>query len=395
MQGFAISVGGAGATIRGLTGNQIQCAVDRAAFLGGGVVALTAGTFKMADSLHLRTGVTVRGQGAATILRKNPMKQARLISYLGYGHNDLEVDKPDGFEVGDGVIVGDDKSFGFYQTVSTLTGRDGDTWFTSRAHVHDYGARDNGFVKTLFPLVSAVDVNDAVVENLVLDGNPSRNETMNGCRGSGFYAYRSNRIKVRDVLVRDYRGEGFGFQTCDDVELANCTALRCTGNGFHPGSGSNRFHIHDCTARECGVCGLFYCLRVRDSLLEQCVFENNGLHGVSIGERDVRHVNRNLVIRGNGGAGVFLRDCTRRLAAHGNVIEGCRLDGNCRKDGEAEIVLQGETDDIRVTGNRIHRRAGKPGILVKANMRVFEQQGNDIRPLGQDALVDLRKRKAS
>jgi len=217
------------------------------------------------------------------------------------------------------------------------------------------------------------------------------NELMNGCRGAGFYAYRSNRIKARNVTVRDYKGEGLGFQTCDDVELANCTAERCAGNGFHPGSGSNRFRIHDCVARGCGACGLFYCLRVRDSVLENCTFENNGSHGVSIGERDIRHINRGLVIRGNGGAGVYLRDCVRQLAAHGNLIEGCRLEGNCRKDGEAEIVLQGETDSIRVFDNRIHRRNGKPGILVKANMRPFEQHGNVIQPHGRDALVDLRK----
>jgi len=275
--------------------------------------------------------------------------------------------------------------------VGTLTGREGNTWFYNQLHAHDYGQKDNAFLKTLFPLVNAVDIHDALVENLVIDGNSGKNGPMNGCRGSGFYAFRSDRISVRNIVIHDYRGEGFGFQTCDDMRLEYCRAERCAGNGFHPGSGSNRFNISNCIARDCEVCGLFYCLRVRDSVLQNCTFENNGLHGVSIGERDIRHVNRNLTIRGNGGAGIYIRNCIRELAAHGNIIENCKLDGNCRKDGEAEIVLQGETDGVRVVGNRIRRRKDKPGILVKENMPHFEQRNNTILPAGKGAYVDLRK----
>jgi len=392
MEKIKIRVGKGSVDIKGFTNQHIQCAVDRVAFLGGGIVELSEGVFKMADSLHLRSGVTVTGKGQKTILKKNPMKQAKILGYLGYGHNDLVVDKPNVFEIGDGVIVGDKKSMGFYQTVGTLIGREGNTWFYNQVHAHDYGERDDAFIKTLFSVVSAININDARIENLVIEGNSAKNEPMNGCRGGGFYAYRSNRITANNVVVRDYNGEGFSFQTCDDLHLEYCIAEKCSGNGFHPGSGSNRFLITDCVARECGVCGLFYCLRVRDSILQNCIFENNDAHGVSIGERDIRHINRNVVIRGNGGAGIYFRDCPRELAAHGNIIENCRLEGNCRKDGEAEIVLQGETDGVRVVGNRIHRRKDKPGILVKEKMPYFEQRNNTITPSGAGAYVDLRKK---
>ena len=242
-------------------------------------------------------------------------------------------------------------------------------------------------------MISAVNIHDARVENLVIDGNLEKNGLMNGCRGAGFYAFRANRVAVRNVKVTNYNGEAFGFQTCDDMRMEYCVAEKCTGNGFHPGSGSNRFYLDNCIARNCGACGLFYCLRVRDSVLQNCIFENNESHGVSIGERDIRHINRNLTIRGNGGAGIYIRNCSHELAAHGNIIENCKLDCNCRKDGEAEIVLQGETDGIRVLGNRIRRRKGKPGILVKENMHYFEQRNNIISPAGNDAYIDLRKKK--
>ncbi len=385
-----LSVGDEGCDIEGFTNVHIQCAVDRLAMLGGGIVELSAGVFQMADALHLRSHVTVRGSGSSTVLRKAAMKKARVSTFLGYGHYDVVVDEPDAFSLGDGILLSDDTSGGFLQTVGTLIRREGDTWFTSVPHAHDYRARDNGLVRTLYPLVSAVDVREAILEDLIIDGKAAQNERLNGCRGGGFFAHRSDDITVRGVTVRDFCGDGFSFQTCDDLELRDCVAQDCEGHGFHPGSGSNRFHIHHCRASRCGECGLFYCLRVRDSLLEKCTFEENGSHGVSIGSRDVDHLNRCLTVCRNGGAGIYLRPGGRATAAHGNRIEGCALEDNCRGDGEGEIVLQGEAEDVQVVGNTIRRRAETPGLLIKAEMPPFVWEDNVVEPGGEGAVVDRR-----
>ncbi len=387
---FRVTVGDGTSDIRGFTNNHIQCAVDRAALIGGGEVALSAGTFEMGDSLHLRSGVAVRGQGERTVLRKRAMKQARIATFLGFGHYDVVVDEPDRFEPGDGVILSDRNAVGFYQTVGTLVRREGDAWITSRPHAHDYHARSDGLMRTLFPVVSAVDVSDARVEDLLIDGFAAGNEMLNGCRGGGFFAHRSSRVAARRLTVRHFNGEGFSFQTCDDLVLEGCVAEDCSGNGFHPGSGSNRFVIRGCTARRCGACGLFYCLRVRDSLLEDCVFEGNGSHGISIGERDTGHMNRNLTIRENGGAGVFLRPGGADVAAHGSRIEGCRIECNAARDGEAEVVLQGAASGVALIGNRIRRREGRPGLLVKPEMPVFDMRDNTFEPPGSEAVIDQR-----
>lgn len=388
---YRITAGDDASDIRGFTHHHIQAAVDRAALLGGGEVVLSAGVFEMGDSLHLRAGVLVKGQGGRTILRKQPMKQARIVTFLGFGHYDVVVDQPDQFEPGEGVILSDRNAVGFYQTVSTLIRRDGDAWIVSRPHAHDYHVRSDGVMRTLFPVVSAVDVADARVEDLVIDGLADRNDMLNGCRGGGFFAHRSSRVAARRLTVRNFNGEGFSFQTCDDLMLESCVAEECSGNGFHPGSGSNRFVIRGCTARRCGACGLFYCLRVRDSLLEDSLFEGNGSHGVSIGDRDTGHTNRNLTIRENGGAGVFLRPGGWDVAAHGNRIEGCRIERNAARDGEAEVVLQGEASGVVFAGNRVHRREGRPGLLVKPEMPAFEMRDNVIEPPGPEAVVDQRE----
>ncbi len=379
-----ITVGDDRCDIRGFTNAHIQAAVDRVG--AGGEVVLSEGVFAMADALHLRSGVRVRGQGGKTVLRKNAMKSVAITTLIGYGHNDLIVDAPQKFVAGEGVIVSDDASGGFTDTTGTLQSCQGDTWFIDRLTVHDYDSLHHARVRTLFPLVSAVGVADAAIEDVTLEGNAAENETMNGCRGGGFYAHFSNRIAARRVTVRDYNGEGFSFQTCDDLELDRCLAERCSGHGFHPGSGSNRFHIHDCVARSCGG-GFFYCLRVRDSLFENSLLEDNRGHGLNVWARDTDNLNRNITIRRNGGCGICIIPGDRGRAPHRNTFDGCTLEENCTAGGPAEVIMQGQVEGIRLLNNRIRRRAGVPGILVAPGTPAFESQANLIDPPGDDAVV--------
>lgn len=388
-----MSVGKSACDIKGFTNAHIQAAVERVAALGGGEVELSEGIFRMADALHLRSGVLLKGQGDRTVLRKNAMKTARITSYLGYGHYDLELDQPDLFEPGEGVLVRDQNAFGFYTTVATLVRREGDVWYTNRPHSHDYLGTREGIVETLFPVIEAVDIVDAAVQGVRVEGNSRANPVpTNGCRGGGFLALRSHRLSVSGVTVHDYNGDGICFQTCDDMAMADCVVEGCTGNGFHPGSGSNRFHMRRCAGRNNGGCGLYYCMRVRQGLLEGSVFEGNRSHGVSIGERDTGNTNRALTIRNNGGAGLWFRECNHADAAHHNVFEDCSIYGNCRSaEAAAEIVLQGETGGIRLIGNRIRHGRGHAAIQVRRGVVGYEARGNRLTPGGKSAILDERQ----
>lgn len=395
MRRYRLTVGGEGCDIRGFTNTHLQCAVDRVAMLGGGEVELSAGEFLMADSLHLRSGVEARGQGEATVLRKGPQKRSRVIAVLGYGHYDVCVAEPDRFEAGEGVWIRDDDAHGFYTTVGTLVRREGDTWFTSRPHCHDYRPGANAVVETAFPVVSAYDVCDAVLADVAIDGNQAANpDAINGCRGAGVFAMRSDRLAVRRVTVRNGNFDGISFQTCDDVAIADCLVAGCTGHGYHPGSGSNRFHIRGCTGRGNGACGLYYCLRVRDSLLADCTFEANALHGVSTGGRDSGNVNRNLVIRDNGGCGFFFRKHARNDAPDRNVIEGCTFERNAADGGEAEILVQGEVDGTRIASSTIRPGGGKCAVRICEEVLSVEMDDNDLGA-GGEGLVDDRRQHGS
>ncbi len=395
---FRMTVGDSRSAIRGFTHHHIQAAVDRVALLGGGEVILSKGIFRMGDALHLRTGVTVRGQGTDTVLLKNPMKTARITCFLGYGHNDLEVDRPDLFEPGEGVHIRDNNSTGFYNTVATLVRREGNVWYTNRPHHHDYLGRNGALVETLYPLVSAENIHDATVENLLLEGNRRHNPVFsNPCRACAFLALNAQRVTARNIHVREFNGDGFGFQTCDDFLGEECLVENCTGNGFHPGSGSNRFVLRKCVSRRNGGCGLFYCLRVRHGLVEDCRFESNGSHGLSVGERDTDNVNRHLLIRLNGGAGFYVRNCNRPNAAHRARLEGSTLERNVRTPGNeplAEIVFQGETEGLQAVGNTIRPRPNVPALRATADCQPFEWRENRIIPEGPDALqIEKSSRK--
>ena len=88
----------------------IQSALDALAAGGGGVLDVQPGVYEMRDSLHLRSGVIVRGAGPGVVLRKAPMVQSALSADLGYGHYDISLSEPYLFAPGMGVIIRDDNA---------------------------------------------------------------------------------------------------------------------------------------------------------------------------------------------------------------------------------------------------------------------------------------------
>lgn len=129
---------------------------------------------------------------------------------------------------------------------------------------------------------------------------------------------------------------------------------------------------------------------MQHSLLEDCVFEDNGDHGVSTGARDTDSLNRRLTIRRNGGCGFYFRDDSALNAAHRVVIEDCDISGNCldpHGDGKAEVWVQGATDGVRLRRCAI-TRDGQPCVLLGPELTDFQMAENVITPAGEGAVVD-------
>ena len=371
---------------RGSTNTVLQQAVDDLAAAGGGTVVVPPGVYEMHDALHLRSGVRVIGR-PGTVLRKAPSAESRIPAYLGYGHYEIIVAEPDKFPIGTGVHILDGGSGGFYTTVATVIGRDGDRLLINRMLNHDYHARKNARAVSVFAVVEAEDVHDAAVEGLTVDGQ-ARKQSMflNGCRGGGVFLIRSRRVAVRRVEVRDYRGDAVSFQQCADILIEGCDIHDNAGTGLHPGSGSVRYVMQDNRVHDNGGCGVFYCLRTTHSVCRRNELRANGRQGISIGERDTDHwIEANKVI-GNAQEGVLWRGFTYR-GGDRVVLTKNRIGPNGAKGKRSEVALAGGLRDVHVLDNAltpgvagpVHVQAGCQRVSIAAN-RIGErpQRRDDV-----------------
>ncbi len=338
---------------------EIQKEIDAAGRKGGGKVTIPAGTYWLHDSLHLRAGVHLVGQGEV-ILKKTPSLQSRVADFLGYGFYEFTVTEPDKFEIGMGVHLTDNKSGGFYDTVATIVGRRGDAFYI-------YLPYDEGVVSSIYPLLEGTAVRNVRVENLILDGNPEETRWLNGCRGGGIFLIRSRDAEIAGVEVRNYRGDGISFQQCARVRVETCHVHHNSGSGLHPGSGSVIYRFLKNRVEDNGGCGLFYCLRTTHSLCEGNRFERNAQPGISVGERDTDHVIRGNVILDNRQEGIDFR----KIIAHGGDrtrIEDNTLRGNGADGDRYEIRIPDKLQDVCILRNRIEPSHGK-AISVGSDCR--------------------------
>lgn len=352
--GIEITVGQHEGDIIGSTHIALQAAVDYVAGLGGGVVTIGPGEYLMRDSVHLRSGVTLRGSGEATVLKKCDGVWTPLATDGDYGEEQITVVDPTGFKVGMGVTVGYQTPADFHVTVARITGRvDDNTFVLDRPLVNDYIAEKGARAQTTFPVISGYHVEGVRIENLAVDGNRANNPYLGGCRGGGVFLYRAHGAQIRGVLVRDYNGDGISYQQSDDVLVEDCTVINCADKGFHPGSGSQRTTIRRCRAIGNGQIGIFLCWRVRHSLFEENECDKNAVAGFSIGHKDTDNLFRKNVVRNNGRFGVLFRNETYALAGHRNRFEHNVIVNN-GKDGKGYgVYIGGETEGVQLVENTI------------------------------------------
>jgi parallel beta-helix repeat protein len=386
-----VRVGLRDAEINGADNRALQAAVDYVANLGGGTVEMGPGTYLMRDSLHLRSRVVVRGAGPSTILRKDIEHRSLLAADGDFGEAAITVADPSGFEIGRGVYVGSRTQRGFLGVCATLLNARSNYFTLSRSMNADIMVADGGFAATAFPVISGYDLEDAQVLDLAVDGNKAENPTrVDGCRAAGIFLYRGDHCVIRDCVVRDYNGDGIGFQQSNDVRVEGCAVEDCAGLGLHPGSGSQRPVVKGCRVVGNGDDGLFFCWRVRGGLAEDNRLENNGGHGVSIGHKDSDNCIRRNTIVGNKRGGVFWRAETEPMAAHRNTFENNTVRDN---DGWG-LFIDGATDGTVIRGNTIEDTgAGRQQTAIRIGKRAGAVTLEDNRIRAETPLLDERPGK--
>lgn len=389
-----VTVGNKNADLVGSDNRVLQAAVDYIAALGGGVVEIGEGRFLMYDSLHLRSNVTVRGNKGKTVLRKADGVVSALALDGDFGEQQFTVENPAGFAVGHGVAIWDDRAGGFHTTVARITGRNENTFSFDNPLMADCMVNNKAKAATVFPVVSAYNVEGVRIENLVIDGNKKSNVHLNGCRGAGIFLYRAFGTVIQGCLVRNYNGDGISFQQSNDVTVLDCICEDNASLGIHPGSGSQRPLVRKCVARRNGTDGLFLCWRVRHGLFEDNVLESNGRFGISIGHKDSDNLLRRNIVRMNHQDGIFFRNESLPMAAHRNRIEENIIENNGKGGEAAGIRIRGYTNDLVFRDNTIRDTRPKGSQTQTVGIRIEEKVGKitlEDNKIEAEKLIDDRR----
>ncbi len=397
---LVLTVGQAEGDLRGSDDKAIQAGVDYLHRLGGGTLRILPGVYELKNAIYLHPHITLSGSGEQTVLRKSDGVATTLVRDSDWYEYGVEANDPAGFAPGGGIMLRTSTGPGQWQydvLRATITAVEGKVLFLDRMTQKNFWIQDDATAATLFPILTAEGVDDVHIENLVLDGNRDHNENINGNFAGAVFIQSCNRWRFTNVVARNYNGDGFSFQVCDDVHFEHCQSLNNADLGFHPGSGSQRPVFRGCTARGNSQ-GIFFCWAVSDGLVEDCTLSENGRFGISIGHRDTDNLVRNCTIERNGEVGILFRaEVGEFRCGHRNRIEGCTIRDNGSQEPGVGIDIQGQTHDITVRDTRLENTANgrqRTGIRIGSQAELVSLQGN-IYEGCPVAVEDLRSQENS
>jgi parallel beta-helix repeat protein len=335
----------------------------------GDTLSIGAGTYDMQDSLRVPSGVTVRGAHGQTILKKSAGVESALAEDGDYGERMLAVAEPGKFHPGMGISVVDDTlKDGWDISVSSVTAVKPPFIVIDPMTERDYDQeRKHARVRNLFPILCAMDAENVVFDDLIVDGNRAENGYIDGCRGGAIYMYRVRNITVRNCTARNYNGDGISFQISDNVQVLNSESYGHAGYGIHPGTGSARPLVKGCRMHNNGDVGLFLCWRVRHGRFEDNAMEENGRYGISIGHKDTDNEFVNNTIARNGFSGVYFRRETLKNSGSRNAFRSNKVLDNGNDQQGYGFYISPHAEDLVIEDNQIantHDAKGKQRIGI-------------------------------
>lgn len=370
----------------------LQAGVDYLHRLGGGTLHILPGEYAMRNALFLRSSVTIRGSGEDTVLKKAPGICTPLARDSDWYEARLTVADPAGFTPGCGIMLRGDWNGRMEVVKDTVVEIQDHELALSRRLEKDFWVEGQATAATVFPLLTAEWVDDVCVENLVLDGNKAENEEINGNYAGAVFIQHCDRYLFRNVTARNYNGDGYSFQVCDDIRFENCRSIDNANLGFHPGSGSQRPVFKDCVARGNSQ-GIFFCWGVTHGLAENCICSQNRDYGISIGHRDTDNRIASCTIERNEKIGVLFRHESSKSisrefrAPHRNTIELCAIRDNGFKAEGVGVDIPGPVHDLTIRDNRIEDSGEglqKIGVRVGEDARNIGLAGNTFAGLEVD-----------
>ncbi len=359
---LTLTVGQNEGDLQGEDDKVIQAGIEYLHRVGGGTLRILPGMYHLQNAIYLRPSITLRGSAGQTVLRKAASVVTPLVRDSDWFEYGVEVQDVQGFTPGGGIMLRSKTGAGDWQydvLTATVTAIEGNVIFLDRLTKENFWIEKAATAATIFPILTAENVDNVVVEDIVLDGNREQNEHINGNFAGAVFIQHCNRWRFRNVTAQNYNGDGFSFQVCDDIHFENCRAIDNADLGFHPGSGSQRPVFRNCQSRGNSL-GLYFCWSVCDGLVADCILSQNRNYGISIGHRDTDNLIRDCTIERNGQVGIlFRKEDSEFRAGSRNRIENCTIRDNGAKEGGIGIDIQGKTQDITVANTRFANTTGK------------------------------------
>jgi hexosaminidase len=375
---LVMTVGQTEGDLQGGDDKIIQAGIEYLDRLGGGTLHILPGVYNLQNAVYLRPNITLQGSGERTVLRKADSVVTPLVRDSDWFEYGVQVKDVKGFTPGGGIMLRSKKGTGDWQydvLRATVTAVNGDVLFLDRLTKENFWVDKDATAATIFPILTAENVDNVLVRDIVLDGNRDNNEHINGNFAGAVFIQYCNGWRFENVISRNYNGDGFSFQVCDDIQFHNCRAINNADLGFHPGSGSQRPVFRNCVAQANSL-GIFFCWSVSDGLVENCILSRNKRYGISIGHRDTDNIIRQCTIESNGEVGVlFRKEASEFRSGSRNKIENCIIRDNGTKKPGIGIDIQGKTQDITIRNTRLENTEGKN---QKIGIRISEEAERTI-----------------
>jgi hypothetical protein len=393
-QQMTMTVGPKKADLVGSTDRVIQAAVEYVARRGGGTVRLLPGSYRLRNSIFLQSKVRLLGSGADSVLFKEPSVTTRLVVDGDHWDQEITLEDPKGFQVGDGVrlVAKDPHGKGTNIIQRTLIAARGNRFKLDRRLEERFHLSGEPQIATNFALLQCTGVADVVIENLTVDGNRAHNEMIDkGMFDDGAVRLdESNRITVRDVAVREFYCDGIVWGISHDVVVENCRVHDGARLALHSGSGSQRSIVRGNRMQRSAE-GIYFCWGAQHGLYEKNVIEDCG-YGMTFGHSDSDNLIRDNDIRRSGEAGVHFRGGSKAFAPHRNRFERNRIVDSGGDKGVA-IDINGETEAVVLVRNELRETRGpksRIGILIGVDTRDIRCDDNRIEGFAIP-ISDLRK----
>jgi hypothetical protein len=392
---FVLTVGVNDGDFSGKDERVLQAAVDYVARMGG-TVRLLPGTWTLRNAVYLPSKLRLLGSGPETILTRIPSERVTIADDSNWFDQEITLEKPGGFRVGDGVAImakDPDNSGADVVIKRTLMARSGARFKLDDGLRANVWLAGNPSCASLFPLLTSERTHDVRIENLALDGNRANCENFNGNYGGCIFIQDCSRYTFKNVIARSYNGDGISFQVCHDVSVMECHAHDNEDLGVHAGSGSQRPLIQG-SRMDRNSQGLYWCWGVKYGLAENNRMEGNRRFGISIGHCDTDNVMRSNEVRDSGQIGILFRDENRGrdFWANRNILEKNVV----RNSGEAEgiaIDLRGVTKDVRLIDNTLQESRApmkRVGVRIAEKVERLQMERNKIEGFAVP-IADQRK----